>query len=215
MRAVTRRGRGGMLAALVATVTMLALTACSGGAGGASGSSGTGLSSATELTTPVAKPALVLTDTEGKAYDLVAETAGRVTLLYFGYTHCPDVCPTTMADIALALKSMPVVAGKITVVFITSDPARDTPAVLKSWLAHFDTDFVGLTGSVKAIYAAADSVGVPLEPPVREPDGTYTVAHGAQVLAFGTDNKAHVVFTAGAGSEGYDHDLPLIVENRF
>jgi protein SCO1/2 len=210
MRYLTR------LAALF-VVGALALAGCSSGSsGGSSGSANpSGLAVAAKLPTSIGKPQLTLTDTDGQPYDLTARTEGRTTLLYFGYTHCPDVCPTTMADIAIALKSLAVVASRVTVVFVTTDPARDTPPVIKAWLAHFDSSFVGLTGSEKTIYAAADSLGVPLQPPMTESDGSITVNHGAQVIAFGPDNKAHAVFTAGAGSDGYIHDLPLIVENRF
>ena len=159
----------------------------------------------------IAKPAVTLTDENGKPYDLRARTADRVTLLFFGYTHCPDVCPTVMADIAEALRQMVVIRSRVTVVFITSDPVRDTPAVLKAWLAHFDRQFVGLTGSQMQIRAAARAVGVPLAAPKRQKDGTYTVTHGSQVLAFGTDGEAHVVFTAQSTVDDYAHDLPLIV----
>lgn len=168
---------------------------------------------AATLDPPIAKPVLNLVDTSGRAYDLQARTQGRLTLLYFGYTHCPDECPTTMADIAIALKQLAGVRARTTVVFVTTDPARDSPAVLKKWLAHYPgVGFVGLTGPIKTIYAAADKVGVPLEVPKRKADGSYVVNHGTQVLAFGTDGKAHAVFTAQSSSDDYAHDLPLLLQ---
>ena len=165
------------------------------------------------LDPPIVKPAVTLTDTSGHSYDVRARTAGRLTLLFFGYTHCPDECPATMATIAVAEKQLVAVRSKITVLFVTTDPARDTPAVLKKWLAHFPGgQFVGLTGSEKAILHAASLAGVPLDPPEKQPDGTYAVAHGAQVLAFSpADNKAHAVYTLEATSDDYAHDLPLLV----
>ena len=82
---------------------------------------------AVTLDRPFAKPHLVLTDTHGKPFDLVKQTAGRPTLLYFGYTHCPDVCPTTMSDIAVARRKLPAAErDKLQVVFVTTDPTRDT-----------------------------------------------------------------------------------------
>ena len=194
------------------------LTACSSGSAtdaspvAQASSRSAGALDGSTLDSPIAKPAGTLTDTTGKPYDLATATRGRLVLLYFGYTHCPDVCPTTMADINVALGEVPAqVRNHTTVVFVTSDPARDTGPVLRDFLDHFNTSFVGLTGSVTAIGAMADSVGVSIEPPVKNPDGSVSVTHGAQVLAYSpTDDQAHVVFTAGTGPEVYAHDLPLL-----
>lgn len=190
----------------------LTLTSCANSSASQGKSAATGVHAAT-LNPPIAKPVLNLTDTSGRAYDLQARTKGRLTLMYFGYTHCPDECPTTMADIAIALKQLAGVRARTTVVFVTTDPARDSPAVLKKWLAHYPgVGFVGLTGPIKTIYAAADKVGVPLQAPQRKADGSYVVNHGTQVLAFGTDGKAHAVFTAQSSSDDYAHDLPLLLQ---
>lgn len=166
------------------------------------------------LAQPVAKPALRLTDTNGRPFDLRARTAGVVTLLYFGYTHCPDVCPTTMADIAQALRQVAVLRGKVDVVFVTTDPTRDTAPVIKSWLGHFDPTFIGLTGDQSAIYRAAAGVGVPLVAPKPKAGADYPVSHGAQVLAFGTDGRARLVFTAATSATDYAHDLVLLADGE-
>ncbi len=201
----------GTAALLLAMALALLLTACAGSSAGPA-AAGTGLHAAT-VDPPIATPALTLTDTSGHSYDLQSRTKNRLTLLYFGYTHCPDECPTTMADIAVALKQLAAVRARTTVVFVTTDPARDSPAVLKKWLAHYPgVGFVGLTGPIKTIYAAAQKVGVPLEIPHRDAAGTYVVNHGTQVLAFGTDGKAHAVFTAQTTSDDYAHDLPLLLQ---
>ncbi len=206
----------------VASVTALAavtLAACSSASSGGDASPLAVVSSqgannlqGSTLDSAIPKPVGTLTDTSGKPYDLATATQGRLVLLYFGYTNCPDVCPTTMADINVALTQVPAqVRNHTTVVFVTSDPTRDTGPVLRHFLDRFDTSFIGLTGSVTQIDAMADSVGVSIEPPVKTPDGSYSVTHGAQVLAYSpTDNEAHVVFTAGAGSAAYAHDLPLL-----
>ncbi len=204
------RGVAALAGALLLSLSVL-LTACAGSSSGRQ-TAGAGLHAAT-LDLPIAKPALTLTDTSGHPYDLGARTKNRLTLLYFGYTHCPDECPTTMADIAIALKQLAAVRTRTTVVFVTTDPARDSPAVLKKWLAHYPgVGFVGLTGPIKTIYAAAEKVGVPLEVPHRDAHGTYVVNHGTQVLAFGTDGEAHAVFTAQTTSDDYAHDLPLLLQ---
>jgi protein SCO1/2 len=168
-----------------------------------------------QLGKPFTKPDFTLTDAEGQSYDFAQQTNDKLTLLYFGYTHCPDVCPTTMADLAAALRALPAAeSAKITVVFVTTDPGRDTPAVLHAWLGMFDPAFVGLTGSFAITQKAASAVGIPIFPAVKGADGNYTVTHGAEVLAFNTDDEAHVVYTAGTTVAQYDHDLPLLLAGR-
>jgi protein SCO1 len=168
-----------------------------------------------QLSKPFARPAFTLTDGAGQSYAFAQQTAGRMTLLYFGYTHCPDVCPTTMADLAAALRALPAAQrARITVVFVTTDPARDTPAVLTTWLGQFNPAFIGLTGSFSVIQQAAASVGITIDPPVQQADGNYTITHGAEVLAFTPDNEAHVLWTAGTTPAQYDHDLPLLLAGK-
>ncbi|HEV2638083.1 MAG TPA: SCO family protein [Actinocrinis sp.] len=161
---------------------------------------------------PFTKPQFTLTDASGQPFDFTQQTDGKLTLLYFGYTHCPDVCPTTMADIAAALRALPTAeSAQISVVFVSTDPARDTPAVIHTWLAQFDPRFIGLTGAFSTIQQAATALAIPVSPPTTSADGDYTVTHGAEVLAFNTDDKAHVLFTAGTTVAQYDHDLSLLL----
>jgi protein SCO1/2 len=168
------------------------------------------------LDTPLAKPDLVLTDDHGKPYDLVKETAGKPTLVYFGYTHCPDVCPTMMSDLAVAKSRLSKAdQAKLRVVFVSTDPQDDTPKRLKSWLDGMDPSFVGLTGSFAKIQAGAASVDVDVEKPIRNKDGSVSSTHGAQVLAFSPkDNKAHVIYMAGTTVKQFAHDLPAIIAGR-
>ena len=162
------------------------------------------------------KPNFSLADTSGKPFNLQADTAGDVTLLYFGYTHCPDVCPTHMANIAAALQQLPpTVSSHIKVVFVTTDPARDTPAVLRAWLDHFDPGFIGLSGTIDQIQAAATASGLPasvIDTTDRVPDGSYSVDHAAQVDAFTTDNLDHVVYPSGYTEKDWVNDLPKLVK---
>src|SRR5215469_2770552 len=114
------------------------------------------------VTPPLPKPAFVLTDTSGAAFDFRHETEGYVTLLFFGYTYCPDQCPMHMANIGEALKKLPSgVADQVKLVFVTTDPARDTPIVLRRSLDSFDKHFVGLTGSDAALEMVQRAAGVP------------------------------------------------------
>ncbi len=171
---------------------------------------------AVTLDRPFAKPDLVLTDTHGKPFDLVKQTAGYPTLLYFGYTHCPDVCPTTMADIAEARRRLPAAErDRLRVVFVTTDPVRDTPQRLAAWLGAQDPTFIGLTGRFSAIQAAARSLGVLIAEPVREKDGSYSVQHGAEVFAFSPgDDKAHFLYTAGVSVSQYQKDFPKLIKGE-
>ncbi|TDC58628.1 SCO family protein [Actinomadura sp. KC345] len=166
------------------------------------------------LDRPLAKPGLTLTDDRGRPFDLTNRTAGKPMLMYFGYTHCPDVCPTTMADIANAVKKLPEPdRERLRVVFVTTDPERDTPKRLNTWLAAFDPRFIGLTGDFDKIQKAARSVGISVDAPVKEDDGSVTVNHGAQVLAFSpADDSVHTVYTSGATAKEFDATLPELVK---
>ncbi|SEG45491.1 protein SCO1/2 [Actinacidiphila yanglinensis] len=208
-------------AALTASAALL-LTGCGGSSSGSGSNAAAVVSTEASqgpgvvLDTPFAKPGLVLTDNHGKSFDLVKQTAGHPVLIYFGYTHCPDVCPTTMSDIALAKSKLPAAEqARLQVVFISSDPDRDTPARLNAWLGAIDKSFIGLTGKFSTIQAAARSLGVGIDPPVKEKDGSVTVTHGAEVLGFWPkDNKAHVLYMAGTTADQYARELPKIIRSE-
>jgi len=166
---------------------------------------------------PLPKPKFTLTDTSGTPFDFGLKTNGYVTLLFFGYTHCPDMCPLQMSMIGKVLKKIPAdVANQFKVVFVTTDPARDTPKVLRLWLDNFDQRFIGLTGTDAAIKAAqiAANISPAEKSPVRS-DGTYDVGHAAFVLAYTKDNLAHVIYPVGVQSEDLSHDLPLLVKESW
>jgi protein SCO1/2 len=158
------------------------------------------------------KPEFTLTDTSGRPFDFLAKTQGYVTLLMFGYAHCPDVCPVQMQLIASAIKKLPAsAAGQVKVVFVTTDPDLDTPPVLRTFLDHFDTRFVGLTGKQDAIAAAQLAAGVPVAQKTGvERDGVGEVGHTAFVLAYTKDNLAHVIYPDGVTEEDWVHDLPQL-----
>ena len=164
---------------------------------------------------PMPRPSFTLTDTQGRPYDFAAATQGRATLLFFGYSNCPDVCPTTMADIAGALREVPAqVRAKVSVVFVTTDPARDTEAALRRWLDRFNPAFVGLRGTPAQVQRVERLIGVPLAEEDKVPGGGYSVTHSAQVTAYGADDRAHVLYEADAQVSDYRADLPLLVEER-
>jgi len=160
------------------------------------------------LADPYQKPEFTLTDSAGAAYDFADRTGAGPTLLFFGYTHCPDVCPTTMADIALAMRKVdPAVAAETSVVFVTTDPARDTPEVLGAYLDQFDADlptqFIGLTGDQGQIDQAQLAAGVPQAEDMGQ-------THSALLLLYGTDGEADVAFDAENTGADIAHDLAVV-----
>lgn len=208
-------------AALVAAAT-LTLSAC--GSGDDSSSPVSVVSeeagsdkAATVLDQPFEKPDLVLTDTKGAKYDLRKQTQGRPTLIYFGYTHCPDICPLTMNNIAVAKKQLPKSEqDKLTVVFVTTDPARDTAAELGKWLKGIDTQFVGLTGDFATIQASARTLGISIEPTHKDKKTGKTVSvHGTQVVAFSPKtDKGYVLYGEDATVDDYTKDLPKLIKGQ-
>ncbi|HKY59798.1 MAG TPA: SCO family protein [Gemmatimonadota bacterium] len=161
----------------------------------------------------IPRPDFTLLDTAGEPYDFLEETRGKAALLFFGYTHCPDVCPIHMGNIAAVLKDLGYERRRrVEVVFVSTDPERDTPERIRSWLDRFDPAFVGLRGSRARVDSIQRSLGLP--PSVLEPkaaDGGYAVGHAAQVLAFPPDGPARVVYPFGTRQADWAHDLPLLV----
>jgi protein SCO1/2 len=160
---------------------------------------------------------LVLTDTQGKKYDFRKETAGRPTLIYFGYTHCPDICPLTMNNLAVAKKQLPKSEqDKLRVVFVTTDPGRDTPTELGKWLKGIDPQFVGLTGDFATIQAGARTLGISIEPTHKDKKTGKTVSvHGTQVIAFSPKtNGGYVLYGEDATVDDYTKDLPKLIKGE-
>ena len=163
---------------------------------------------------PLPKPELVLHDTEGRLFNLQRETDGFVTLLFFGYTSCPDRCPIQLANIAAGMRRLDsMVTSRIKVVFVTVDPKRDTPAVIRRYLDHFDPRFIGLTGDSASIASAFTQLrlGHPAAPAMATADSTsYTINHNVAVLAFTPDNLAHVAYLSSFHPAQWAHDLTLL-----
>ena len=149
-----------------------------------------------------------LTQTDGRTW---AFRSDDVTLLYFGYTSCPDVCPTTMADLAAALRSMPKAADDVTVRFVTTDPRRDTLRQLRTWLGGFDPDFVGARAPIDRVVEAAEQYGIGIEAP-KVTKGNYEVTHGAQVLVLRPDGRSVGYFREGTTPTEFRHLLPGLIE---
>jgi protein SCO1 len=168
------------------------------------------------VTPPLPKPGFVLTDTSGAAFDFRQRTDGYVTLLFFGYTYCPDQCPMHMANLGTALKKLPAeIANQVKLVFVTTDPARDSPVVVRRWLDLFDRRFIGLTGTERAIEAVERAAGVPPATKTGPANGNYGVAHANFVLAYSKDNLAHVIYPGGVSKDDWVHDLSLLIKETW
>ena len=207
--------------ALGVLLTTFALTACGGDddddgdTGVVAGSDDASYMGAT-VAPPIDMPEAVLLDEDGQKYDLQKETDGFVTLLYVGYTHCPDICPTHLYEMSEALKKLPEdVSSKVKVVFVTADPERDSPEVLKKYLDTFDENFVGLTGPRELMDDFQVALG--LQPASRTDlgGGNYAVNHAAYVMAFTTDRIAYLVYPSGMGQAEWLNDLPLLVKKGY
>jgi protein SCO1/2 len=185
---------------------LVLLAACGGSAGGSSAPRST--FQGTELpATP--RPEFTLHDTDGNVYDFAKETAGTTTLLFFGYTSCPDICPVHLATIAAALQTEEYMLPPVKVVMVTVDPDRDTPEVLRAYLDKFDTSFIGLVGTVEEVAAAQRAAGLPVAVPEVDDQGKLTgvVGHSAQVTGIGADDLQHVAWPFGTRSSVYAHDI--------
>lgn len=166
-----------------------------------------------ELIDPIAVPAFTLTDTEGDRFDFLEETAGSLSFLFFGFTHCPDICPVQLANLGAALGDLPYGERRqVKVVFITTDPERDTPDVVRDYLDRFDHEFIGLIASTDSVNAVLASLDLP--PSVKEPiPGTddYTVGHVAQIMAITGDGLIRLAYPGGIRQNDWRNDLPALL----
>ncbi len=205
-----------MVAAVVGTTMLLA------GCGG-SGGSGTGVIAdarvhdddglhGAALTDPYTVGNGTLTDTAGQPFDVRAELEAPLTLVFFGYSKCPDICQTVMADLASTVARLDDdQADKVATWFVTTDPARDDPATLRAYLDRFDPTFEGLTGPLPDVVDLATSVHVPIEKGPKLPSGGYEVTHGTPILAVTPDATVPVLWTEGTSAAKLAEDIDTIL----
>lgn len=157
-------------------------------------------------------PDFRLTDHNGKERSL-ADFKGKAVAMFFGYTHCPDVCPTTLSDMANALKALGPDGQRVQVLFVTVDPKRDTPELLREYVPAFNPTFLGLYGDAAAtakvtkdfrIYAA--------ERPGKTPE-SYTVDHSAQTLVFDAKGKLRLMLAYGTPGDKIASDLRILLNS--
>ena len=154
-----------------------------------------------------------LPDAEGKRRRL-ADFKGKLVVVFFGFTHCPDVCPTTLMELAAARKLMGADGARVQGVFVTVDPERDTAPLLKAYVENFGTDFVALRGSPEETAAVAKHFKIFFaKVPGSTPD-SYTMDHTAGSYVFDTQGKVRLFTRYGVGAQALADDLKLLLASR-
>lgn len=156
--------------------------------------------------------ALSLTDHNGTRRSL-QDFRGKLIVLFFGYTHCPDVCPTTLGDVARALRQLsPEQAARVQVLFVSVDPERDTPEMLKSYVPYFHPDFLGLLGTPEEVAEAAREFRIVYRKHVEEGASGYLVDHTAGSYVLDAQGRLRLFLPFAQPAPDIAHDLQLLLE---
>jgi len=155
----------------------------------------------------------VLNAPDGKPRSL-ADFRGKLVVLFFGYTHCPDVCPTTLADLAAVMKQLGADASRVQVLFVTVDPERDTPEVLAKYVPAFDASFLGLSGDPAATQRAAKEFKIFYEKRPGGAPGAYTVDHSAQSYVLDSQGRLRLFVRQDRIAQDLAEDLRTLLKER-
>ena len=153
---------------------------------------------------------LSLPDQNGEPRSL-ADFKGKVVVVFFGYTQCPDVCPTTMVELAQVKKALGKDGERLQGLFVSIDPERDTPAILKAYMSSFDPSFIALRGSVEQAQAAAKEFKVFFAKVPGKTESSYTIDHTAGAYVFDANGKARLFVRYGAGAEALTADIKALL----
>jgi protein SCO1/2 len=154
-----------------------------------------------------------LVDHHGQRRTL-ADFHGKVVALFFGYTHCPDVCPTTLGELALTLKKLGKDAEKVQLLFVTFEPARDTPAVLAQYVPSFNPAFIGLTGSEVEVGQTAKTFKVFYQKQESGSKAGYFLDHSANTFVFDPQGRLRLMYGFGVGVEPILHDFKQLLAGK-
>ncbi len=191
-----------LFAVLTAAVLLLAFAGCT--------DSGAPKFKLTDVTGASFGKTLELTDHNGQRRTL-ADFRGKVVTVFFGFTHCPDVCPTTLGEMAMVMKELGADAGRLQVLFVTVDPARDTPEVLKRYVPAFHPGFLGLTGSADDIARTAKEFKIFYQKQTL-PGGSYSMDHSAGTYILDGQGRLRLFASYGAGAPALLHDIKLLLK---
>lgn len=203
---IQRRGIGRTAATVMATIALLlALTACGGGS--PSGFNGT------RIDPPFTVPSVTLTDETGEDFTLATDDRD-LDIVFFGYTNCPDICKFVMSQLTSAYLHLPEAdRDRVRVVFVTTDPARDDPETLTSYLERYNSDFTGLTGKLPQIEKLAGPMGISIEKGQKLPSGGYAVEHTTSVLAV-TSGKAPLLWSGDTSATHIAADMGRLLDSE-
>jgi protein SCO1/2 len=154
-----------------------------------------------------------LTDPDGRRRTL-AEFKGKVVVVFFGFTHCPDVCPTTLVELAGVKKQLGPDGERVQGVFVTVDPERDTPELLKAYVENFDKGFVALRGTPQETREVAKNFKVFYNKVPGKTDTSYTVDHTAGSYVFDAAGRIRLFTRYGTGAEALAHDLRILLDEK-
>lgn len=154
-----------------------------------------------------------LTDHHGQRRTL-ADFHGKVVALFFGYTHCPDVCPTTLGELALTLKKLGKEADQVQVLFVTLDPVRDTPPVLAQYVPSFNPTFLGLTGSEAEVAQVAKTFKVFYQKQDQGSKAGYFLDHSANTFVFDPQGRLRLMYGFGVGTGPMIHDINQLLSGK-
>ena len=154
-----------------------------------------------------------LTDQNGQTRTL-GDFRGKVLVVFFGYTQCPDVCPTTLAELAAVKKALGPDGEQVQAIFITVDPERDTPDLLKAYLGNFDPSFVALRGSAEQTKAVAKEFKVFYNKVPGKTEGSYTIDHTAASYLFDRQGRVRVFSRYGSGAQALTDDLRILLAEK-
>lgn len=201
------------LALVVVAALALTLSACGSGAQNASGPTKmTGITHAPYTVAP-----LTLTDTDGRPYTLAKDTTKPLTLVFYGYTHCPDLCPLVMQSLSAAMQALDDEDRKdVDVVFVTTDPGRDTEAVLRKYLDHYDPSFIGLTTkpeNLDTIVKLGASMKIFVGSGQKLPSGGYDLTtHSTYTSAVVPGGKATVLWNMDTSPRQFADDIHTLLQ---
>ncbi len=154
-----------------------------------------------------------LVGTDGAPYSLTADTDKDLTLVFFGYTHCPDICGQVMASLAGMLSRLDdAEKDRLDVVFVTTDPARDDEATVEKYVDAFDPSIVGVTGDLDDIIEVGRSMAVGVDQGEKLPSGGYEVTHGTQVIGIDSADEAPVYWKADVSQTQLAHDVTALLD---
>jgi protein SCO1/2 len=153
-----------------------------------------------------------LTDHNGQGRTL-ADFRGKIVAIFFGYTHCPDVCPTTLSDFALAMRELGEDGKRVQVLFVTVDPERDTPELLAKYVPSFNPGFLGLYTDPVSLAALAKDFKVVYQKNTTSGSKNYLIDHSAGTYVYDTSGQLRLLIPYGAGPRDIAHDLRLLLSN--